>query len=60
MLTLCEICSKEIEPYKFRDHIFEEHDLMFSQYIGLISSKINFKDYIIWKPLKKERKQKQK
>lgn len=60
MLTSCEICSKEIEINKFQSHIFEEHNLLFSQYIGLISSKVNFKDYVIWKQLKKERKKKQK
>lgn len=58
MLTTCEICSKEIEAHNFQKHIFEEHNLLFVQYVGLISSKVNFSEFVKWKTLKQKRKKK--
>ena len=36
----------------FQKHIFDEHHLLFCQYIGLISDKISFEEYVI-RPVKR-------
>lgn len=65
MSTICEICNKELPEEEFQKHIFDEHHLLFCQYIGLISDKLNFENYVI-RPVKripkpkKEPKRKQK
>lgn len=49
MSTICEICNKELAEEEFQKHIFDEHHLLFCQYIGLISGKLNFEDFVIRK-----------
>ena len=63
MSTICEICNKEILEEDFQAHLFDEHHILFIQYIGLITDKISFENFVI-RPVKripkprKERKRK--
>lgn len=56
MMTTCEICGEEYKEEFFQNHIFECHGLLFSQYIGLISKKISFRDKLIEKVVKQKKK----
>ena len=59
MSTKCEICNKECSEEEFQKHLFDEHNILFCQYIGLISNKLNFEEYVI-RPVKRVPKQKKK
>ena len=65
MSTKCEICNKELSEQNFQNHLFDEHNLLFCQYIGLLSDKLSFEEFVI-RPvkrvpkLKKEPKRKKK
>lgn len=48
-MTTCEICGEEFSEELFQNHIFECHGLLFCQYIGLVSKKINFTDRLVVK-----------
>lgn len=52
MSTICEICNEECQEENFQRHLFDEHHLLFSQYIGLISDKLNFEEFVI-RPVKR-------
>lgn len=52
MSTKCEICGSVLREEDFQKHIFDEHHLLFCQYIGLISDKLNFEEYVI-RPVKR-------
>lgn len=41
MSTTCEICNESYPEHVFQKHLIECHNMLFSQYIGLISKKIN-------------------
>ena len=51
-MTACEICGEEFSEELFQNHIFECHGLLFCQYIGLVSKKINFSDRLVVKEVK--------
>ena len=57
MSTKCEICNKECSEEEFQKHLFDEHNILFCQYIGLISNKLSFKEYVI-QPVKCNTKKK--
>ena len=59
MSTKCEICNKECLEEEFQKHLFDEHNLLFCQYIGLISDKLSFEEFVI-RPVKRVPKQKKK
>jgi hypothetical protein len=59
MSTKCEICNKEILEENFQNHLFDEHHLLFCQYIGLLSNKLSFENFVI-RPTKRVPKQKKK
>jgi hypothetical protein len=52
MSTKCEICNKELSEENFQNHLFDEHHLLFCQYIGLISDKLSFEEFVI-RPVKR-------
>jgi hypothetical protein len=52
MSTKCEICDKELNEEIFQNHLFDEHHLLFCQYIGLLSDKLSFEEFVI-RPLKR-------
>lgn len=65
MSTKCEICNKELSEENFQNHLFDEHHLLFCQYIGLLSDRLSFEDFVIRQPKrvpkqKKEPKRKRK
>ena len=47
MPTKCEICGEELIEEEFQKHIFDKHQLLFCQYIGLISDKLSFEEFVI-------------
>lgn len=51
-MTACEICGEEFSEELFQNHIFGCHGLLFCQYIGLVSKKINFSDRLVVKEVK--------
>ena len=51
----CEICNKELKEEELQKHLFDVHDILFCQYIGLISDKIKFKDFLVEKNVKKKK-----
>ena len=52
MSTKCEICNIEISEENFQNHLFDEHHLLFCQYIGLLSDKLSFEEFVI-RPVKR-------
>lgn len=42
-LTNCEICNKTFNYQDFQKHLLDVHNILFCQYVGLISEKINIK-----------------
>ena len=52
MSTKCEICDKELNEENFQNHLFDEHHLFFCQYIGLLSDKLSFEEFVI-RPVKR-------
>lgn len=59
-MTACEICGEEFSEELFQNHIFEYHGLLFCQYIGLVSKKINFSDRLVVKEVKPKKATKNK
>lgn len=59
-MTACEICGEEFSEELFQNHIFECHGLLFCQYIGLVSKKINFSDRLVVKEVKPKKAMKSK
>ena len=41
MSTICEICKLECKEEDLQKHLIEEHNMLFCQYIGLLSKKID-------------------
>ena len=59
-MTACEICGEEFSEELFQNHIFECHGLLFCQYIGLVSKKINFSDRLVVKEVQPKKATKSK
>lgn len=59
-MTACEICGEEFSEELFQNHIFGCHGLLFCQYIGLVSKKINFSDRLVVKEVKPKKATKSK
>ena len=52
MSTKCEICDICVAEENFQTHLFDEHHLLFCQYIGLLSDKLSFEEFVI-RPVKR-------
>ena len=49
------MCDNSFLEENFQKHLFDEHGLLFCQYVGLISSKLSFEEFVI-RPVKREPK----